>query len=526
MLVFAVGPGHDGSVAVLKDGKLELSLEAEKDSFRRHAHLTATMLLNAVERVDAVPDVFALSGWSKSLVFGNPRIGAGYGPIERIIDTYKKLFGREVRWYSSTHERAHLMMAIGMAPRDESSARAVLIWEGALGRFLLLDERNAVVRKIPVKNEPGVRYGFLFALADPTFPDNATVSRFEDAGKLMALAAYGDPGKVDESAIETIDRMLSLPSLIRAKRDFRDSPLYNVGVEADVTKHAAALLTNRLFEMFARAAEEQLPTGVPLHISGGCGLNCDWNSMWRDHGQFSSVFVPPCTNDTGSALGTAIDAQASLTGDPYIEWDVYSGLEFEHDAEPDPQRWQRQDLRLEAVSDALAGGRIFAWVQGRWEIGPRALGNRSILAEPFDPRTRDRLNEIKQREGYRPIAPCCRIEDAGKAFDQDFEDPYMLYFRTVRSDQQLGAITHVDGSARCQTVSKETNKPLYELLSTFAARHGIGVLCNTSLNFKGYGFINKMADLVKYCEDRGINDFVVGDDWFTRREGEKSSAGD
>jgi hydroxymethyl cephem carbamoyltransferase len=92
----------------------------------------------------------------------------------------------------------------------------------------------------------------------------------------------------------------------------------------------------------------------------------------------------------------------------------------------------------------------------------------------------------------------------------------MLYFRTVRSDQRLEAVTHVDGSARCQTVSSQTNRPLHDLLSAFAERHGIGVLCNTSLNFKGFGFINRMSDLLAYCERQGIGDFVVGDAWFTR----------
>jgi hydroxymethyl cephem carbamoyltransferase len=158
---------------------------------------------------------------------------------------------------------------------------------------------------------------------------------------------------------------------------------------------------------------------------------------------------------------------------------------------------------------------VFAWVQGRWEIGPRALGNRSILAEPFQAATRERLNEIKRREGYRPIAPCCRVEDLELVFNEPFEDPYMLYFRTVRSDR-FGAVTHVDGSARCQTVTETGNPPLHRLLSAFAEETGFGVLCNTSLNFKGRGFMNAMSDLTLYCEHRGLDSMVVGDAWFER----------
>jgi hydroxymethyl cephem carbamoyltransferase len=170
----------------------------------------------------------------------------------------------------------------------------------------------------------------------------------------------------------------------------------------------------------------------------------------------------------------------------------------------------------------LAAGRIVAWVQGRWEIGPRALGNRSILAEPYTVATRHRLNGIKQRESYRPIAPCCRIEDVAAVFDEGFDDPHMLFFQKVRS-KALQAVTHVDGSARVQTVSAQSNSALHQLLTAFAECWGVGVLCNTSLNFKGTGFINRMSDLVRFCELRGISDMVVGDNWF-RRHGDGTFA--
>jgi hydroxymethyl cephem carbamoyltransferase len=130
---------------------------------------------------------------------------------------------------------------------------------------------------------------------------------------------------------------------------------------------------------------------------------------------------------------------------------------------------------------------------------------------------KDRLNIIKKREDYRPIAPVCRLEDVGKVFDREHPDPYMLYFRLARN-WDLAAVTHVDGSARVQTVTKETNKPLYELLTAFAKESGVGVLCNTSLNFKGTGFINRMSDLTRYAERHGLDDLVVGNRWFERIE--------
>jgi hydroxymethyl cephem carbamoyltransferase len=518
MLIVALKPSHDGAVAAIGDRKLLFSLEAEKDSYPRYSALEPTTILNLAKHVDQAPDVIALSGWGKGPPL-HSSIGAGYVGIEEGRVLPAKFFGHNARMFSSSHERSHIMMAVGMAPRNDSPRHAVLVWEGTLGHFYVLDERWSVKQRIPVMWEPGNRFAFLYALADPTFPDGTMLPRSEDAGKLMALAAYGNSDDASPAVAKTVDRILEAWTVYPApKGDYRDSPLYNAEVESEETKVAAALMSRRIFETFASAAQEQLPEGLPLYISGGCGLNCDWNAQWRELGHFSSVFVPPCANDSGSAIGTAIDALVTVTGDPFIEWDVYSGLEFEWDCAPDARVWERQDLQKDAVAEVLAGGRIVAWVQGRWEIGPRALGNRSLLAEPFDVRTRDRLNEIKQREGYRPIAPCCRLEDADKLFSDGAVDPYMLYFRHVRSGD-LGAVTHVDGSARVQTVTKTSNAPLHDLLSAFAERNGAGILCNTSLNFKGLGFINRMSDLVNYCEARGILDFVVSDVWFQRAEG-------
>jgi hydroxymethyl cephem carbamoyltransferase len=515
MLIVAVKPDHDGAIAVIKDHTLLFSVEAEKDSGYRHAALTPTTILNVAERVGEAPDVIALGGWWDG---GYIYTGAGYWGLE-VVEQSLNLFGKRVKFFSSSHERSHIMMGIGMAPKDESPLRAVLVYEGNVGSFYLVDENWRVVRTIPVMVAPGTRWAFLFALADPTFPDRAPGPRIEDSGKLMALAAYGDPNEADSQITDTVERILANrdqglwhPDV---KHTFRDSPVYNAGVEAAVTKIAAALLMKRIFEVFSEAAREHLPQGIPLHISGGCGLNCDWNVGWRELGHFSSVFVPPCTDDSGSALGTAIDALTAETGDPYINWNVYSGLDFVWDRDPDPAKWQKRALDHKALAEALARGRLAAWVQGRWEIGPRALGNRSILAEPFDVRTRDRLNEVKEREGYRPIAPCCRIEDAAKVFDDGSEDPYMLYFRQFLTED-FGAVRHVDGSARAQIVTKESNKRLHELLSVVAAQQGAGVLCNTSLNFKHVGFINRMSHLAQYCETREIPEMVIGDAWFRR----------
>ena len=515
MLVLALKPGHDGSIAAVEDGRLLWCLESEKDNFPRYSRLTPSTFLHIAERLPRPPDIVAMGGWSKSRGIG--RIGAGYVGEHRVEQYPTTFFGARAEYFTSTHERSHLMMALGMAPRPDHDLQTVLVWEGVTGAFYLVDRSWRVVRTVPVLNAPGERYSFLFSLADPTFPDRGSTPRSDGSGKLMALAAYGDPKDADADIVATVDRIMALPHLFKAPKDeFRDSPVYNAGVESQACKIAAALLSKRLFDRFADEAVDRLPAGTPLLISGGCGLNCDWNAAWRDLGHFSSVFVPPCTNDSGSAIGTAIDAIAAHGEDAHLDWNVYSGLEFERDVQPDPGAWRRFPRDSSAIAGALVDGRVFAWVQGRWEIGPRALGHRSLLAEPFRAATRDRLNEIKQREGYRPIAPCVRMEDVASAFVEDFADPYMLYFRRVR-DARLAAVTHVDGSARAQTVDAASNPVLHELLGAFAGRTGVGALCNTSLNFKGFGFINRMSDLVRYCTDHGVTDMVVGDDWYVSR---------
>jgi hydroxymethyl cephem carbamoyltransferase len=141
-----------------------VSLEAEKDSFPRHLDLNAATILSAAEQIGAFPDVVALSGWSKfasydrAATLSHEALGAGYTGAKSVVTGEKQFFGRRVRWFSSSHERAHIMMAVGMAPRDEFSTGAVLVWEGALGHFYLLDESCTIVRRIPAMTMPGWRY--------------------------------------------------------------------------------------------------------------------------------------------------------------------------------------------------------------------------------------------------------------------------------------------------------------------------------------------------------------------------------
>jgi hydroxymethyl cephem carbamoyltransferase len=144
------------------------------------------------------------------------------------------------------------------------------------------------------------------------------------------------------------------------------------------------------------------------------------------------------------------------------------------------------------------------------------LGNRSILAAPFTEETRNRLNSIKQREDYRPIAPVCLEEDAPLYFDCRTPSPYMLFFHKVKTEA-LEAVTHVDGSTRTQTVNEQQNPPLYRLLRAFKELTGYGVMCNTSLNFNGRGFINRTSDLKEFCKIHKLDGFVIEESFYIKR---------
>lgn len=514
MRILATNPGHDGAVALIEDGRLIFSLEAEKDSNHRYASLSNLDVLQGIGELDAIPDAVCASGWwardHEEFLNGSP-VNAGYlgvADTDAVIGT-RRFLKRDVRFFSSTHERAHILCAFGMSPIPKGTPCYALVWEGYIGAFYDIDSDLRITKVGEPLTSPGNRYGILYGLADPAFPKDGPFPRSSDAGKLMALASFST------RAAPTLEESRLLRFLLggpyRKLSDYEglsNVPHLNAGLEDQEFRNFAGIYSDAIFDAFLNFAKRNLLEKRPLIISGGCGLNCDWNSKWRVSGFFSDVFVPPVANDSGAAIGTAIDAQLRFTGQPKIKWDVYSGLSFRMDSSPPPERYEIFDANAAEVADLLASGLILGWVSGRYEIGPRALGNRSILAAPFESSTTKRLNEIKRRESFRPIAPVCLSEDAKDLFGCDRESPHMLYTYRVATEA-LAAITHANGSARVQTVTAQSNRALYELLLAFKRRTGYGVLCNTSLNFNGKGAINGMRDLDKYISENNLDGFVV-----------------
>jgi len=435
MNILSYNPGHDGAFAYLAGGHLVVSVEAEKHSRYRHSPVSVLDVFGVLEELTDVPDVLCRSGWWPSdTMLAEQNSFAGYYGVsnDHVVQGNKWLLGKSVEYFSSSHERSHLLCAFGMSSIPMGTPCYVLLWEGVIGAFYEVDAELNFKKLADVMPEPGHRYALLYGLADPTFDKtNSEYSRFSDAGKLMALASYSKRSEPLHAEEEIIDFLMQDCAHLKPQQCelLKHCPYYNAGLDNTEFRNFAGIVSDRIFDRFYRFAESHMKRRLPLLITGGCGLNCDWNAKWRETEFFSDVFVPPVPNDSGSAIGTAIDAQFHLSGNPKIDWSVYAGLDFIFDRNVDASLFDECELDYALVAEMIASDMIVGWVNGKYEIGPRALGNRSIIASPFRQSTRARLNEIKQREQFRPIAPVCLEEDAAKWFGCDAPSPFMLYTR-------------------------------------------------------------------------------------------------
>lgn len=501
-------------MASIADGKLEFSIEEEKDSRRRNSATSLPGFLEILERLPVLPDVVAVSGERGSKDYH------GIGPATRVT---RSAFGRRLEWVHSTHEKSHLFGPYAMSPFEPGRPCYALVWEGLIGSFYRIDEEMRIQRFPEVLAGPGRRYAYLHYLAE-TAPEkfgdrNGDAPRSE---KTLALAGFGRRTATSPAERALLDRLLDpriatktqLDDLLAEEKErlLPGSPFIRCGVQTQEFKDLARKLTDELFRRFHDFAAEHLTEKLPLQIGGGCGLNAEWNTRWRECGLFTDVFVPPCCNDSGCAIGAAAEAQYVLTGNAKIVWSADAGEAFVEDW-PNLPGWEACPLDLVRVAELLRAGHVVAWVQGRYEIGPRTLGNRSLLAAPFEPATAAELNRIKEREDYRPIPAVCLREDAHLHFDGPRDSPHGQFAQRVRNPR-LAAVTHADGSARVQTVTREANAPLHALLTAFKAATGTGVLCNLPLNFKGRGFMNRTTHLVRFAATKGIGVAVINDRLF------------
>ena len=315
MIVLSYNPGHDGAFAYLEDGQLVASIEAEKNSHYRHSPLSVPDVFSVLSELKEVPDVLCRSGWWPSDThLSEQRDLAGYHVVRNsdIVVGKRRLLGKTVEYFSSSHERSHLLCAFGMSNLPKGTPCYALLWEGVIGSFYEIDSELNLTKLADVMPEPGHRYALLYGLADPTFDKSvAEFSRFSDAGKLMALASFSKRSKPSDEEERIIAFLMQDCLHLKPKECemLRHCRHYNVGLDDQEFRNFAGIVSDRIFDRFYQFAKSNMRKRMPLLITGGCGLNCDWNTKWREANLFSEVFVPPVANDSGSPIGTAIDAQ-------------------------------------------------------------------------------------------------------------------------------------------------------------------------------------------------------------------------
>jgi carbamoyltransferase len=415
------------------------------------------------------------------------------------------------RWHFVEHHRAHEASACLASPFDVA---AVLVMDGRGERActsygVYEGGRLRRIAQVDFPHSLGLLYedvtahlGFLHS---------------SDEYKVMALASYGRPRSLPR--LRELVRYTGDGGYEVARADWTEvfGPPRARGAalrpqHLDAASSLQAILEETVLEM---AGWLHARTGARnLCMAGGVALNCVLNSRLREQGPFENIWIQPAAGDAGTALGAALDVDAAERGAAAAQtpsrWTMdhaflgpaFSEAEIEQALRQSGLRYRRaRDLAGECAQ-LLGQGRVLAWFQGRMEFGPRALGARSILASPLDPGMQERLNGIKDREDFRPVAPAVPEESAAEWFVDGRPSPFMLFVDRVRPDKaaRIPAVCHVDGSARVQTVARRQDPLFHALLRAFGERTGVSVLVNTSFNTRGAPIVCTPRDAIEaFC---------------------------
>jgi carbamoyltransferase len=354
-------------------------------------------------------------------------------------------------------------------------------------------------------------------------------AHWNKCGEVMGLAPYGSPDQ-EASLIELKDGVLDVPDwteklhrpyLPESKEKWDDSP--SMQHWKDLAWRVQDDTERVLLDRAIRLREA---TGARnLCIAGGVGLNCVANGRIVREAGYDNVWIQPAAGDDGIAIGCAYYGHLAIQKQPrtFVMNHTYLGVEYtDQEADAAANNWliRREVLDTPGTdicsetAKVLSEGHVVGWFQGRSEFGPRALGNRSILADPRKASMKDLLNaRVKHRQSFRPFAPIVLAERANEIFEGNEDSPFMLLAKNVRPEwrDKIPAIVHVDGTARVQTVRREHNERLYRLLKEFEKITGVPVLLNTSFNVKGEPIVETPGDAVKCFLGTGIDYLALHD---------------
>jgi len=493
--------GHHGTACIVKDGKLICAVSHEKLRQTRSGlhlgkfcHGVSDDLLDYVFdsiSIDASDiDYIALSDWTDQFAFHPIKVryeGKEEGHLwnriygNKCLDLEIDFRGRTIPGFHIGHQLSHAAAAFYTSPFDEAHCFTM----DASGAR---NENNSLIaygkyKELVALECPGLMVGLVYSFFTEWLGIGHQLFK---AGALMALAGYG---KVIQRVQDNLDSYVNEcffpdgkdyhPWLKALWKDLSDASPHFEHKDSDSEKaqNIAATLQYIFENAILKCINDIDSNGVKnLCLSGGSMLNCNANSLVLRQGQFENIHLFPGCGDDGCAIGASLYVAHHILGRKrrkYKDSEIcYLGPN---------RRTVKPDYSY--LAQALAQGKIIAWCNGRSEFGPRALGNRSILADPRDYKNRERINfEIKHREWYRPLAPVVLEEHAQEWFDFPVKSPFMLFTMPIRNPDLIPAVSHVDNSARIQTVSEKDNPHYYRLIKEFHSLTGVPVLINTSLN--------------------------------------------
>jgi carbamoyltransferase len=541
---------HDGAAVLIYDGEIVAGIEEERLNRVKHSNCfparaiqyclqQAKCKLSDLDLIATNTSEFHANSGARFAAMEDPRDMRPPDGRSHFSSMFEKAFGVDVRnkIHFCHHHDAHAWSAYLCSGFNTSLVFSVDgDGDGCSGMIMVADGRKLKkVQEFKIPQSLGQMYERLMRMVG--------YDRFDEY-KVMGLAPYGDPGK--------FRRLFQQCYELLPNGNYRLDTLMNwfatldtEGLTVQARRKGNPFL--QVHKDFAAALQEMTET-IALHVlrhfrqitgekrlclAGGVAHNCSMNGKILYSGLFNEIFVQPAAHDAGGALGAAMAAWCENTPSaasrklPHVYWG--STLGTGREIEQSMERWSGF-LTYERVADIskmtarlLAEGAVVGWVQGRSEFGPRALGNRSILADPRPSENRLRINQmIKKREEYRPFAPSVLQERIADFFEVPLDQnefPFMSFALRVRPMAQklLGATTHIDSTARVQSVSRASNPRFWELIREFEHLTGVPVLLNTSFNNNAEPIVDSVDDAVGCFLTTGI-DYLVVDNYFMRKK--------
>jgi len=547
--ILGTGVSHDSSTCLMKDGRILVAIEKERLTRKKHDGG------NDAAAIAYCLEAAGIRHADLALVVQNANFGT---PAPGWLDGPRPLAG-EVPVVTISHHLAHAWGAFATSPFDEA---AVLVIDGCGSSFDdCIDLEDAALLERPPEglahlwNEKDSYYRAGGTAVAPLVKDfspwgqrnkrapmhpNTTLHSIggvyaaasayafggmDDAGKLMGLAPYGRAGKHDFPIFDLKDgrAFVRYDWMERFTRPARDHDDFKVHFQdhADMAWWVQREVERAI--LYVLKARAEAAPHRNLCYSGGVALNAVANRRIVTEGPFENVYIQPAAGDNGLAIGCAYYGWMKTLKRERV---THSGSVFlGRSYAPDPRgealkrygelvAMARPASAIEAAADALAAGKVVGWYRGGAEFGPRALGDRSILADPRLPQVRDYINaRVKFREDFRPFAPSVLAEEAAEYFELDGASPHMLLVAPVRPEwrARIPAVTHQDGSARIQTVTPRDNADYRALLEAFKARSGVGVLLNTSMNRRGMPIVETPEEALNFFVNSGMDVLVLED---------------